>query len=177
MLSLCFYFQRLLGPEQISWACYGSEFLQHLGEYSNKCVNKLLDPAEAVCPIQRSDIVIYQEIDASKSTFSNQETLSQIKKKACRLIKMPSIHFDYADYESSMKELERRESQLKVDIRVSAILKKFCDKVHMLTLNHPDTFLFLELAREICLLCDIEFFDDGQAESYRMRANYMELPQ
>ena len=70
MLTLCFYFQQLLNNNNnIYWILYGEEFKQHLyiTNWSDKCLNKILDYDKSIQIIKNSDIIIYQNISLDKS--------------------------------------------------------------------------------------------------------------
>lgn len=46
----------------------------------------------------------------------------------------------------------------------------------MLTLNHPTTFLFMEIVKKICTLLNLEFFTEEQYNKFLENENYMKLP-
>jgi len=177
-LALCFYFQKLLNTANynICWVLYGDEFKQHIGKWSNKCRNKILNYEDGVQQIKNSDIVIYQNIKPEKSSFSNTKTLLEIKKDSCKLIQMPSIYLDYNDYENSIQKLIEREKRNNVDLTVSSIINKFKNKVLMLTLNHPKTFLFMEIVKILCKMMNIQFFTEIQYKRFLKLENYVGLP-
>lgn len=175
-VSLCFFFQQLLPSTDVVWVMYGNEFQQHLVSYSIKCKNKILDYSKCIERVKNSDIIIYQEICEEKSIFCNSAKLEELKKSSCRLIKIPSIHLDYSKYDLSIKELQTREVEKKVDIPVSNIFEKHREKTLMLTIWHPNTFLFLELMKDICLFLEIDFFSEEQTNEFLKKNNYMELP-
>ncbi len=178
MVSLCFYFQELCGNiHDIKYVCYGNEFLVHLTQWSNKCTNKILDHENAIQRINDSDIIIYQEIRLTRSLISNQEFLQTNKKYDCILIKLPSIYLDYSDYNNSIQILENKEITKNVDIKCSDIIKQFKDRQLMLSVNHPNTFLFLKIVEQICSKINIEFFNIKQLRFYLNNKNYMELPE
>jgi len=107
ILSLCFYFQQLLNKYEnynICWVLYGEEFKQHLSDWTVKCKNKIIDYDNSIQTIKDSEIIIYQNIDVKKSLFSNTNTLLEITKKSCKLIKIPSIYLIYDDFDNSIKE-------------------------------------------------------------------------
>jgi len=179
-LSLCFYLQQLLKNKNcnIRWISYGEEFNRHLCEWSDKCTNKILHYGdEAIEQIKISDFIIFQEISFGNSHFSNTTKLSQLKKNSCRLIKMPSIYLDYDNYDTSLIELQKRERENKVDIKVSLILEKFKPTNLLLTVNHPSSFLFMEIMKELCVLLNIEFFGEEEYNKFIQNKNYMNLPQ
>jgi hypothetical protein len=173
--SLCFYFQQLLGEDNIYWLLYGDDFKRCLGNiWDSKIKNKILNYDIAFDIIKNSDVIIYQEINKNKSKFSNTETLQKNKKSSCRLIRIPSIYLNYLEYNNSIKELKNREAT--VDITVSDIFEKHRDKCLMLSINHPNTFLFLEVIDKICILLNIDTFSQIKKDIFLQDNNYMELP-
>jgi hypothetical protein len=46
----------------------------------------------------------------------------------------------------------------------------------MLTINHPNTFLFMEIIKELCNLLNLNFFTEEQYNIFIKNPNYMELP-
>lgn len=178
MVSLCYYFQQLLSKDNhICWVLYQEEFKQHLGNWSVKCENQILDYDNSIQTIKDSDIIIYQDIDVNKSVFSNTNTLRELTNNSCKLIKIPSIYLIYDDFSNSIKELINRENKNNVDIKVSNILYNFKDTNLMLTCSHPKTFLFLELIKILCNLLNYNFFTEEQYNNFLKNENYMELPQ
>jgi len=175
MLSLCFYFQQLLPESTISWCLYGDEFRPHVVKYSDKCKNKILDFDKSIEQIKQSQIILYQEIAKEKSPFSNSITLHELAPTA-QFIKLPSIYLEYAKYDTSIIELEKRELEKEVDIKVSEIFNKYRTQTLMLTVFHPNTFLFLEVVKEICERLKIDYFSEDQRKRFLEKNNYMELP-
>jgi hypothetical protein len=177
-LTLCYYFQELLKNTNYTtyWLLYGDEFKQHLGNWTNKCNNKIINYDESIETIKICDIIIYQEIVTSKSVFSNNAFLQETKKENCRLIKIPSIQFDYNHFNRSLRELKEREKINNTDIKVSQLFEKFKGYNLMLTPNHPKTCLFLEVVKELCLLLNIKFFTKKQCMLFLKNSNFMELP-
>jgi hypothetical protein len=176
-VSLCFYFQQLLiNNNKICWVLYGEEFKQHLGNWSVKCKNKIIDYDNSIKTIKDSDIIIYQNIDVNKSLFCNTNKLRELTKKSCKLIKIPSIYLVYNDFDNSIKELINRENENNVDIKISNILLNFKDTNLMLTCRHPKTFLFLEVMKKLCIYLNYNFFREEQYKNFLKNENYMELP-
>lgn len=176
-VSLCFYFQQLLNENNnICWVLYGEDFIPHIGNWSMKCKNKIIDYDNSIQKIKDSDIIIYQNICESKSLFSNTNTLLEIKKNSCKLIQISSIYLIYNDFDNSIKELINRENENNVDIKVSNILYNFKDNNLMLDYCHPKTFLFMEIIKELCNLLNFNFFTEEQYNNFLKNENYMELP-
>ena len=174
-VSLCFYFQQLLTCE-VYWILFGNEFKPHLGEWSDKVKNKIIDPEKSINCIKNSDIIIYQQIIKDKSYFSNDETLQNLKKETCILIKIPSIYLDYSDYEYSIRELKKREIENEVNVKVSDIFEEYKNDKLMLTVNHPNTFLFLKIVDKLCNILGINTFTQNEKEIFLKKDNYMNLP-
>lgn len=89
---------------------------------------------------------------------------------------MPSIYLDYSNFDVSIKELKRREVENKVDLIISDILEKYRDTNHMLTIVHPNTFLFLEVVNQICKMLNIDSFSEFKRNIFLQNNNYMNLP-
>jgi hypothetical protein len=176
-VSLCFFFQQLLNKNNnICWVLYGEEFKQHLGSWSEKCKNKIIDYDISIQKIKDSDIIIYQNVDTDKSQFSNAKTLREITKSSCKIIQIPSIYLIYNDFDNSIKELINRENHNNVDIRVSNIFYYFRNTNLMINRYHPNTFLFLKIVEIICNLINRRFFTKEQCNKFLKNNNYMELP-
>lgn len=176
-VSLCFYFQQLLNENNnICWLLYGEEFLPHIGMWSDKCKNKIVDYDASIQKIKDSDIIIYQHIDVNKSLFCNTNTLRDLTKHSCNLIKIPCIYLKYDEFDHSLTELINRENENDVDVKISSILREFKDVNLMLTHNHPKTFLFMEIMKQLCNLCNYNFFTEQQYNEFVKSENYMQLP-
>lgn len=174
--SLCFYFQQLPHDFDVKWLLYSDEFKAHFGEWIDKVKNKIDNYDIIFNEIKNSDVIVYQEICKEKSLFCNTETLQKNKKESCRLIKIPSIHFDYANYKDSIKELNKREVMNKVDITVSDIFLKYKNLRLMLTIHHPTTFLFLKILNRLCRLLSIPTISKKKGHIFLQDDNYMKLP-
>jgi hypothetical protein len=175
-VSLCFYFQQLLNENNnICWVLYLEDFKQHIGNWSVKCKNKITDYHDSLENLKNSDIIIYQNKDVNKSLFSTNKLL-EIKKNSCKLIKIPHINLNYNDFDNSIKKLINRENENNVDISISNILYKFKDTNLMLSYNHPNTFLFMEVIKVLCNLLNVNFFREDQYNNFLKNENYMELP-
>lgn len=177
-ISLCFYFQQLLCDSDIKWLLYDHKFKRHLGRWTNKIKNKIVNYYRIFNVIKKSDVIVYQEISKEKSKFCNTETLQKNKKESCVLIKIPSIYLDYSNYDVSIKELRRREIENKVDIRVSDIFEKYRERRLILPAhyNHPNTFLFLEVVDELSKLLNIDSFSEEKKNMFLKDNNFMKLP-
>ena len=175
-VALCFYYQELKTQHNFSWVLYGDEFLKNLNEWTDKCRNKITNHSDIIDRIKVSDIIIYQEISTEKSLFSNTIRLSELKKDNCKLYKIPSVYLLISDFDNSLKELEKRESENNVDLKVSLIIEKFRNRPLMLTYNHPNTFFLLQIMKEISLALNLDYLKKEQTIKYLKKSNYMELP-
>jgi hypothetical protein len=172
-VSLCFYFQQLLKEYNICWLLYNEDFKIHLGNWSEKCKNKIVDENISIQHVENSDIIIYQVIE---NTIFNTCNLLKYKKDSCKLIKIPSIYLIYEDFDNSINNLIEREIKNNVDVKVSNIFLLFKNTNLMLSCNHPTTFLFMEIIKQLCLFINIDFFKEEQYNIFLKNENYMELP-
>lgn len=177
-ICYCFYFQQLLDPSiyTVRWLLYNDSFKIHLGEWSDKCKNKILEYDECINIVKESDVILYQPIDPAKTRFCSTTTLDKLKKQECILIRLPYIYLDYDKEDESIEEMERRETLKNVDVKVSHILKKYRSKNLMLKINHPKTFLILEVMKELCSMLSIEFFKCEKYNEFLQNENYIGLP-
>ena len=78
----------------------------------------------------------------------------------------------------SLMSLQEKEKMNNVDILVSDIFSSNKTEINklMVTINHPTTFLLLELIRRLCIILDVSFFTDVQYALFMVNNNYMELP-
>jgi len=177
-ISLCYFFQLLLSENDfdISWISFGEQFLKHLNKWSEKCKNKITDFNESIKCIKDSDVIIYQNISSASSSFCNTDNLNKLNEN-CKKIIIPCIYFDYSNFDNSIKELINREKQNNVDIKVSDIFIKYKhQKLILKNVNHPNTFLFMEIMKIICNILNINFFNEDQYNKFIENNNYMELP-
>jgi len=179
-IALCFLFQELLHSDEdyyVCWIMYGEDFNRFIGDWTNKCKNKILTYDNAIQQLIKSDIVIYQNVCKSKSLFCNTENILEIVNKNCKMIHISSMHLDYSCYEDSLKDLQRREENLNVNFKVSNIIEKFKNKKLFLSKWHPNTFLFLNIVKELCIIINIEFFTDEDYNNLLKNDNIVELPE
>lgn len=172
--SLCFYFQQLLGDQSSVWLLYDNDFLQFYGPWLDK-VNKRLDVESIFQELKQCDVVVYQEITKEKSLFCNTPSLKSLTKESCQLVKIPSICFEYDTYDVSLQELIKREDEKEVNVRVSDMFERYKDRCLMLTLWHPNTFLFLEVVNALCKLLNIATFSEEKRNMFLEDENYMNL--
>ena len=170
--------QELLdGTDHVAfWCLYGEEFIPHLGGWSDKLKNKILDYSASCEYIRNCDVVIYQKIRVEKSPYFCEENLLLLLKQNTVKIKLPYIYIDFANYDDSMKILECKEIEKNVDIRISDLIKSNPNIRTMLGVNHPTTFLFLEILKYICPRLGIPFFNETKVSHYIENINIMGLP-
>lgn len=175
-LSLCYFFQQLLKDNNNINYVKPLEGFRTNRKWCKKIKNIITDYNISIKIIKNSDYIIYQNINTSKSLFCNTNTLSSLKKDSCKLIQIPSIYLIYKDFNNSIKKLIEREKKNNVDIQVSDIFYKYKDNNLMITKNHPNTFLFLEVMKQICHLINVNFFTKKQCSIFLKNNNYMGLP-
>lgn len=176
MLTLCFYLQNMLDPSKykVSWIRYSDDIRWHEHHFADKCKNKLENHYEIIDAISKSDLIVYQNVIGN--AYANSENLQKLKKNQSRILKLPSIVLDYKNYNHSIMELKRRESLQQVDITVSNIFEQNVNKNLMITHNHPKTFVFMELLKEISSRMNFTFYPNSTVECFLKDDNYMQLP-
>lgn len=179
MLSLCYFLQELKPKpfSTISWAAYSPLFHRHLGQWSKKCKNLVLDTQKTLSHIRLSDVIVYQQCKSTKSSYCNSEYLEKMKKRSCRLIQISSIYVDIPNFDSSIQDMVDRENTNNPTLRVSDLLKHFYGKKDtMLNKNHPNTFLLLEIVKELSVMLKVPFFKNPEYNRFLTKRNWMQLP-
>lgn len=190
-LSLSYFLQKCLQHNpiyNIKWVCYDNSFLKHLTNWSDKCVNKILNETEGIKFIQNCNYIIYHPIQESKSPFFNTNNLMKIKPTNCKMFSLQRIHIDYYNdvnnynlYIESIKETKRRETLNNIDIKVAHIFENCIEKKYniplLLSHNHPTTYVFLTILLDICNLLKISYLTPDQYNFFAKNINYMELPE
>lgn len=179
-VSLCYFLQELLQGNtnyKIQWCCYEDDFKEIIEKerWADKCKNKIYNKTESMRFLEGCDYIIYQHISEDTSPFFNTKCLEYYAKDTCKLISMPCIYLKYDSYDTSILELKKREKTQNVTITVSNLFTKENYKNLLLTYNHPTTFLFLELLKQICKIMNIEFFNKEQIDNYLKDKNHMGL--
>jgi hypothetical protein len=176
MIELCYYLQELFkNNKDIRWCLYGDKFKSalhrrivtdnngrkiELNHWADKCKNKIIDYNQSIRYIKSCDVIIYQKIKPETSKYFNEENILKMRKPDSKLIKLPSIHIDYNNYNASILELQKREKENNVDIFVSEILNKYRPKKLTFDISHPNPFLFKEILKEICFIINIKKLSD-----------------
>ena len=176
-LAFCFYLQELLRgtDHEVRWVCYGEEMRINLAKWSDKCLNKITDDDEGISYLKTCDHIIYHPI---KPATSKNFSIDQIKSYARnKLTSVQSVHFDLASFEESLVETRRREVLNQIDIPVSDLFERYGHTYKLLvTVNHPTTFLLLEILRKICTVLELPFFDNERIRMYMSNINYIGFP-
>jgi len=187
LMALCFYLQQL-PYRNASWICFNDELYKAIWHppqpglfmktkhWTDKCKNKIYGIRNAIQEIRTSDIIIYQEVSTDKSYFCNTAKIREFCKTSCRLIKLPCIYLEYHDYDNSIKELQKRELENNVDIRVSDIFEHYRESNLMLSRNHPNTFMFMQVMMRLCAVLGFPFLPAHKVNIYLQNINYMGLP-
>lgn len=98
--------------------------------------------------IQTSDVLIYQPNFTSLQLISENSSHNQFK------IGIPPILVNSKEF------MIEKEEKYSTKIKVSEIIKKHKDKVlYIRQENHPSTFLYLEILKEICSILGVRFFN------------------
>lgn len=186
-LSLCYYLQQCLlnnSNYNVRWVCYDKSFLVHMGKWSDKCKNHILDEMEGIKYIKSCSYIIYHPIQENKSKYFNSTNLMQLKDLKCKMFSLQRVHIDYYNdkshynlYLSSIQEIKKREKLNNIDILVSSIFENnTLNLLLLITPNHPTTYVFLKILEQICQLVSVPYLSNDQFVCFMKNTNYMELP-
>ncbi len=180
LVSLCYFVQLLTrdNPDiDARWCCFADWFIQHLGPWSSKCINKIIDPTQSTGFISDADIVVCNIICKQTSPLFNYASLLAMVKPTCRIIAIPSMYLSTDKYDESVVELKRREAEMPCNfIPISDICDLHRDKQLALTVLHPTSFFFMEVMKKLCPLLDIQFFSNDEYNNIVKDINFMNLP-
>lgn len=158
MIGLCKYTRSLSIRYKAYWLCmplyhnlkwttsekiFGHEQISH----------HVFDQSKIKEILQTCDVVVYQPHFESLSMINDNCSLEYQK-----IIDITPIIVD------NKKFMINKEEKYNTTIRASKIIEKYKDKVlHIGRSNHPTTFIYMEILKEICSLLGIDFFSQ---ESY-----------
>ena len=146
------------------------ETFGRLQNFEGKPTPSITNTQEAVERLQNSNFIIYQNILESTSKDFNFKKIREYSSVA-KLISFSSMIYDPNDpNEFYQKGMADRDKQFNVDITANQIIEKHGNKVKVLKdtakPNHPCSFYFLELVREICIKAKWEYYTNEQYNFY-----------
>jgi len=173
------YFLKMLMPEEdIYWCAYRDPLPWNWMRDDYGVYHIGVD--DGVKHIEESDVVIYQPIASDQtSEFYHMGLMENYISDSAKSITVPIVVFDVEkDYDSQIRRLRRKENFKSMEIKAVPYFQKYKDRTEdlMLNYNHPTTFLFLEILREVCLKMDFPFFEDERYNELILERNFMELP-
>lgn len=166
--ALTWYIEQLNKNFDVKWICidFFNDAAWALNKnFKGKDVSIIFDQNESVKRLKDSDYIIYQHISHEKSNYNED----QIKKhqKDAELISISSMFYYPADPDKkSLKGMIRRAKNWNIDIPAHKIIEKHGPKIVMHDKNHPNTFYFLELVREICVKTGWHYYSNQQYNQY-----------
>jgi len=139
--------------------------------FRGKPTPSITNTQEAVERLQNSNFIIYQNIEEDTSKNFNFKKIREYSSVA-KLISFSSMVYDPKDpHKFYQKEMAYRDKKFNVDITANQIIEKHGNKVKVQKKgtkkpNHPCSFYFLELVREICIKAKWEYYTDEQYNFY-----------
>lgn len=179
LLTLCFYLQYLLRDNKdycIRWVCYSDNFLPHLtGTWDACCKDKITTAKEGVEYIKECDYIFYNPIKDETSTFFSTNKLQDIKKDTTKLYPIISMCLNYNDLDNSIDHLKDLDKEN--EIKITSIIEKYKNDLNKicLTFNHPTTFCFLELMKEITREMNISYYNNDDYNELSKHRSYTGL--
>jgi hypothetical protein len=171
-MSLNWYIHQLLPDSECKWV--SPEIFQFWGNkpqytstksmWQSQANHNIFNTDEGIDYIKSSDYIIYQKIKPSTSTSFNYEKIASYAKPSARLVSLTYIHYN-KKASDPLQGMVEREELLSPDIRISKLISEHPDRENFkfnAKGTHCNSFVFLEILREICEKLEWNFFDYEQ---------------
>lgn len=154
-MALCHFMSQLPSKPICNWLCFNHEW--HKAQWSKNTqvfgkeqINRnVFDFTNCMDLLNSADIIIYQP------NYQTNNILSNLKNQNIKQLTISPIFINNIDY------IIQKETKYNCSIIVSKIIDDNSTKKLYLTKDyHPNTFLYLEILREICNLLDLDFYVD-----------------
>jgi hypothetical protein len=170
--ALTWYIQRLNSEFDVKFICMNNRWAWCRQQYQPKRATRrgeytptLTDRVESIDFLKSVDVIVYQHIKPKTSKYYNYEKIPEYAKADCKLISISSFVYnkDNPEYLRIMKE---KADDFKISIPAHKLIEKHGDKIKSGDYddNHPNTFYFLEVMREICKLTKWNFYSSKEYE-------------
>ena len=164
-IALCKYIRELPDGHRAFWIC-PDDYINHTWIKDDRIFGSeqvkfhIFDDPKKREIIQTSDVLIYQPNFTSLQLISANSSDNQFK------IGISPILLN------NKKFMIEKEEKYNTKIKISEIIKKHKDKVlYIQQENHPSTFLYLEILKEICSILGVRFFNQ-QSYDEIMKTQY-----
>ena len=150
-LTYARYLKRLLPDLDVMWLT--SERFANANWSTDQLwssTDRIYDAEEVRNILEEGCFLISNHDNKNKSYFKGKYPHTNIKTITC-------IH-------ENIDGMKERELDWDIDIKLSTILEDI--KANMLTANHPDTYTFLLIIKQICDLLDVPFFNAEDYDKY-----------
>tara|TARA_B100001939_G_C16905693_1_gene602187 strand:+ start:792 stop:1358 length:567 start_codon:yes stop_codon:yes gene_type:complete len=173
-LALTWYLQELNSHFNVVWIQF--EKAEHLKNVMLKdyCKGKLIsiisDINKGIERLKCSDYIIYQPMQEKTSPSYNYKQLKKYAKKA-KLISISSM-WNPAN-PKFMNGMIERAKEFNIDIPAHKIIERHGSNIKIndpTKPRHPNTFYFLELIREICIITGWDYYSNEQYNKYLKEA-------
>lgn len=159
-LTYAWYLKRLLPDLDVKWL--QSERFLNANWTSNPTwsdVERVFNLEEVDSILNEGCFLITNHDNENKSHFEDKYPNTTIKTITCI-------------YEN-IDGMKERELDWDIDIKLSTIFED--TKANMLTVNHPDTYTFLLVIKQICSYIDVPFFNADDYNKYLKKGFPFEL--
>jgi len=150
-LTYAWYLKRLLPDLDVKWL-RSEQFLHAtwptVPTWSD--VERVFDLGKVNSILEEGCFLITNDNNRNKAYFESEYPNTSIKTITC-------IH-------ENIDGMKRREQNWEIDIKLSTIFED--PKANMLTENHPDTYTFLQIIKQICNYLDVPFFNADDYDNY-----------
>lgn len=163
-IALCWYFRRLVKNN-----CYfvnsvfiGERYPRNEDIFLDQTRYNIYDQDEGIKYLKSCKVIVYQKIKPTTHEVFNYKKIEEYASSDAKLISFPTIW--YNDQDKDISSMQDREVKLNISLKVSEIISRNLNRKLMITENctkpdHPNSYLFLEIVREICNIINVNFFN------------------
>jgi len=172
-LALTWYLQELNSNFNVVWIQFEkAEHLKNviLKDYcKGKFISIISNINEGIERLKCSDYIIYQPMQEKTSPSYNYKQLKKYVKKA-KLISISSMFYNPNDPDQKLlKGMIKRAEEYNIDIPAHKMIERHGSNIKInnpTKPRHPNTFYFLELIREICIITGWDYYSNEQYNQY-----------
>ena len=138
------------------------------GSFRGKPVPTVVEKENGIERVMDSSFLIYQHLSSGASDEFNSEKI-KLYNPACNFISISSFYFDPdIPRENRLSGMIRRAKTHNIDVPSYKIIEQHGPKIEIINSepNHPSTFYFLELVREICEKTGWSYYSNEQYNQY-----------
>jgi len=138
------------------------------GSFEGKPVPTVTGKENAIKRLMNSSFLIYQNLSSEASDNFHNEKI-KLYNPTCNFISISSFYFHPNNsQENGLTGMIHRANVFDIDVPAHKIIEQHGSKIEIVNSqpNHPSTFYFLELVREICKRTGWDYYSEEQYNQY-----------